>query len=116
VVLGPTTIADLFVAARTEGAVVVFDPTHPLEVDVDLDPQDLDDRRAAVMADTTSTRTRGADTEGTDLEDLPTSRPSERVSTAHVFTAGNVQSHINDWENITSDNWVLDVIRNGYEI
>jgi hypothetical protein len=53
--------------------------------------------------------------EETAEEDAGVNRPNKPVSTC-TFQAGSVRFHVDEWENITSDRWVLDIIRDGYRI
>ena len=32
------------------------------------------------------------------------------------FVGGGISSHVPDWEDITSDNWVLIIVQFGYDI
>ena len=32
------------------------------------------------------------------------------------FVGRKISSHVSDWENITSDNWVLNIVQFGYDI
>ena len=41
--------------------------------------------------------------------------PSLRINTPNNFVSGKISRHYAEWSNITSDNWVLNIVESGYD-